>query len=296
MQKTSSSQFLLQSQRKQNISAHRRTPISSPSPSRKDYFNRSLQNKCTSPSFTRFVTKKLSSLFTAFLSCRNGGTERIKPEGKNQSHSKEISRSTNKSSKRFKYAGSKSSSNSTNTKNGVLFSIEEIYKATENFSPANKIGDGGFGTVYKGKLRDGTVVAIKRAQKNMYDKHLSAEFKTEIQTLSTIEHLNLVRLLGYLEEKEERIIVMEYVSNGTLRQHLDGFRGQWLELAERLAIAIDIAHAVTYLHTYTGNAFTESRGCSTSNGSKTTEESGGKPGGREGYEIGDAMPRKRQTV
>lgn len=59
----------------------------------------------------------------------------------------------------------------------------------------------------------------------MYDKILSAEFKNEIATLSTIEHLNLVRLFGYLEHGDERIIVVEYVSNGTLREHLDGKSG-----------------------------------------------------------------------
>lgn len=54
------------------------------------------------------------------------------------------------------------------------------------------------------------------------DKLLAMEFKNEILTLSTIEHLNLVRLYGYLEHGDERIIVVEYVANGTLREHLDG--------------------------------------------------------------------------
>lgn len=57
---------------------------------------------------------------------------------------------------------------------------------------------------------------------NMYDKRLSQEFKNEILTLSRIEHLNLVKLLGYLEHKDERIIIIEYIGNGTLREHLDG--------------------------------------------------------------------------
>ncbi|XP_052186277.1 calmodulin-binding receptor-like cytoplasmic kinase 1 isoform X3 [Diospyros lotus] len=82
------------------------------------------------------------------------------------------------------------------------------------------------------------------------DNNLFAEFKNEVLTLSKIEHLNLVRLLGYMEHGDERIIVVEYVSNGTLREHLDGIRGIELGIAERLDIAIDVAHAVTYLHTY----------------------------------------------
>ncbi|RWR92110.1 calmodulin-binding receptor-like protein cytoplasmic kinase 1 [Cinnamomum micranthum f. kanehirae] len=77
------------------------------------------------------------------------------------------------------------------------------------------------------------------------------EFKNEIETLSKVEHLNLVRFLGYLDHPDERIIVVEYVRNGTLRDHLYGSGGHGLDLAERLDIAIDVAHAVTYLHMYT---------------------------------------------
>ena len=57
---------------------------------------------------------------------------------------------------------------------------------------------------------------------NKYDKRLSLEFKNEILTLSMIEHLNLVRLYGYLEHGDEQMILVEYISNGTLREHLDG--------------------------------------------------------------------------
>ncbi|KAK1267438.1 Calmodulin-binding receptor-like cytoplasmic kinase 2 [Acorus gramineus] len=146
-----------------------------------------------------------------------------------------------------------SSHNSTQAEPGsVKFTMAEIYKATRNFSPNFKIGQGGFGTVYKGRLEDGTVVAIKRAKKNMYDKHLSVEFQSEVRTLARVEHLNLVRCLGYLEEEGERVIVVEYVPNGTLREHLDGMYGDTIDLAARLDIAIDVAHAITYLHMYTG--------------------------------------------
>ncbi|RWW82469.1 hypothetical protein BHE74_00009085 [Ensete ventricosum] len=92
------------------------------------------------------------------------------------------------------------------------------------------IGQGGFGTVYKATLDDGTPIAVKRAK------------KSEIKILGQIEHLNLVRLFGYLEENDERVVVTEYVPNGTLREHLDA----------RLDIAADVAHAVTYLHMYAG--------------------------------------------
>nr|GMD73429.1 calmodulin-binding receptor-like cytoplasmic kinase 1 [Ipomoea batatas] len=136
----------------------------------------------------------------------------------------------------------------------VDLSFDEICKGTGNFSASNKIGEGRFGTVYKAKLRDGSCVAIKRARKDNYDNRLTAEFKNEIMVLSKIEHLNLVRYYGYLEHRDEKIIVVEYVSNGTFREHLDGAQGKCLEMAERLDIAIDIAHAITYLHMYTGTA------------------------------------------
>ncbi|KAL7247354.1 hypothetical protein ACSBR2_002299 [Camellia fascicularis] len=159
---------------------------------------------------------------------------------------------SSRSQMRSKFSDSSGSSVATNGQVGtVAFSIEEIYKATDNFSTANKLGEGGFGTVYKGKLKDGSFVAIKRAKKqDMHEKRSFTEFKNEILTLSKIEHLNLVRLFGYLEHGDERIIVVEYIANGTLREHLDGTRGNELEISERLDIAIDVAHAVTYLHMY----------------------------------------------
>ncbi|CAL4973096.1 unnamed protein product [Urochloa decumbens] len=131
------------------------------------------------------------------------------------------------------------------------FSFQEICIATSNFSEQNRIGLGNFGTVYKAKLRDGSIVAVKRAAKNMHGGHLSVEFRSEIQMLSKVEHLNLVKFLGYVEYEDERLILVEYVNNGTLRQHLDGSRGEPLEFAQRLNIAIDIVHAIAYLHGYT---------------------------------------------
>ncbi|CAL4912580.1 unnamed protein product [Urochloa decumbens] len=130
------------------------------------------------------------------------------------------------------------------------FSLPQIQKATKNFSPNLKIGQGGSGTVYKGQLADGTLVAVKRAKKNVYDKHMGREFWNEIETLQRIEHLNLVRFHGYLEFGGEQLIIVEYVPNGNLREHLDCVNGKVLEFSLRLEIAIDVAHAITYLHTY----------------------------------------------
>ncbi|KAK9749425.1 hypothetical protein RND81_02G124600 [Saponaria officinalis] len=133
----------------------------------------------------------------------------------------------------------------------LKLTIEQIYKATKDFSPSLKLGQGGFGTVYRGTLDDGTLVAIKRAKRDEHGDHLGAEFNNEIKTLAQVDHLNLVKYYGFLEDAGERILVVEYVPNGTLREHLDGTRGDALDMSARLDIAIDVAHAITYLHTYT---------------------------------------------
>ncbi|KAG0583569.1 hypothetical protein KC19_3G147100 [Ceratodon purpureus] len=130
------------------------------------------------------------------------------------------------------------------------FAIADLARATNNFSPSNKIGQGGFGMVYKGRLRDGRLVAIKRGKKDAFEQRLSVEFHTEVEMLSQVDHLNLVKLLGYMEDGTERILVVEYVSNGNLGEHLDGTYGKVLDMSTRLDIAIDVAHALTYLHLY----------------------------------------------
>ncbi|KAK1291493.1 Calmodulin-binding receptor-like cytoplasmic kinase 3 [Acorus calamus] len=130
----------------------------------------------------------------------------------------------------------------------IHLNVNQVIKATHNFSPSLKIGGGGFGVVYKAELPDGQIVAIKRAKKENIAA-LRTEFSNEIELLAKIEHLNLVKLLGYIEKGNERIIITEYVRNGTLRDHLDGLHGV-LDFNQRLQIAIDVAHALTYLHLY----------------------------------------------
>ncbi|KAI4305167.1 hypothetical protein L6164_028553 [Bauhinia variegata] len=97
---------------------------------------------------------------------------------------------------------------------------------------------------------------LTKLAEDVQNRNLS-EFKNEVSTLSKTEHLNLLRLYGYLENQDEKIIIVEYVANGTLWEHLDDMycrkkciRGDELEMGERLDVAIDVAHAVTYLHMY----------------------------------------------
>ncbi|XP_077237966.1 calmodulin-binding receptor-like cytoplasmic kinase 3 [Tasmannia lanceolata] len=132
----------------------------------------------------------------------------------------------------------------------IHLNMSQINKATHNFSPSLKLGEGGFGTVYRAQLQDGQVVAIKRAKKEHCDA-LRTEFSSEVELLAKIEHRNLVKLLGYFDKGHERILITEFVPNGTLREHLDGLRGKILGFKQRLEIAIDVAHALTYLHLYT---------------------------------------------
>ncbi|KAL9992141.1 putative protein kinase RLK-Pelle-CrRLK1L-1 family [Helianthus debilis subsp. tardiflorus] len=103
----------------------------------------------------------------------------------------------------------------------VHLTMNELERATQNFSPSLKIGEGGFGTVYKAQLPDGQLVAIKRAKKEHSDA-LESEFRSETELLPITDHLNLVKLLGCIDEEHERLIITEYVPNGTLREHLDG--------------------------------------------------------------------------
>lgn len=129
----------------------------------------------------------------------------------------------------------------------VHLTYSQIAKATQNFSPNMLIGEGGFGSVYKAQLPEGQIVAIKRARKELFD---STEFSSEVEILSKIDHRHLVKLLGYVDKGNERIIITEYVTNGTLRQHLDGEHKNILDFNQRLEIAINVAHGLTYLHLY----------------------------------------------
>ncbi|KAL6636605.1 hypothetical protein ACP70R_024177 [Stipagrostis hirtigluma subsp. patula] len=132
-----------------------------------------------------------------------------------------------------------------------VLTIADICKATSNFSEKNIIRQGASGTIYKGKLKDGFQIAIKCVRKPFNGQYLSAELRCELETLLKIEHLNLVRVLGFFEREDDSVIVVEYISNGSLREHLDESRGNGLELTQRLSIAIDVANAITYLHEHT---------------------------------------------
>ncbi|KAE8056742.1 hypothetical protein FH972_013487 [Carpinus fangiana] len=95
------------------------------------------------------------------------------------------------------------------------FDFEPLKKATKNFDPANLLGKGGFGPVYQGKLEDGRLVAVKKLSLDTSWQGES-EFLAEVRTITSIQHKNLVRLLGCCSEGPHRLLVYEFMKNGSL--------------------------------------------------------------------------------
>uniref|UniRef100_A0A0D9ZX47 non-specific serine/threonine protein kinase n=1 Tax=Oryza glumipatula TaxID=40148 RepID=A0A0D9ZX47_9ORYZ len=126
------------------------------------------------------------------------------------------------------------------------FTLEDLKLSTNDFREINAIGAGGYGTVYRGKLPDGQLIAIKRSKQGSMQGGL--EFKTEIELLSRVHHKNLVGLVGFCFEKGERMLVYEFIPNGTLSEALYGIKGVQLDWSRRLKIALDSARGLAYLH------------------------------------------------
>lgn len=133
----------------------------------------------------------------------------------------------------------------------VVYPLWVLQKATDNFNPANLLGKGGFGSVYEGKLEDGSIVAVKRMDPELVSSKGLQEFQAEISMLGKVRHRNLVALLGYCTENNERLLVYEFMPQGTLSQHLFHWEQNGLKplnLNSRLLIALDVAHGMQYLH------------------------------------------------
>ncbi|KAJ7295433.1 hypothetical protein O6H91_Y189100 [Diphasiastrum complanatum] len=144
-------------------------------------------------------------------------------------------------------AGSKDSGSAPNLKGARWFPYTELKKATNNFSDSNQIGAGGYGKVYKGILLTGEVVAIKRAEGGSLQG--ATEFKNEIELLSRVHHRNLVGLIGFCYEQGEQMLVYEYMSNGTIREHIfSKDSSEDFHWRRRLEIALGSAKGLSYLH------------------------------------------------
>ncbi|KAK9291031.1 hypothetical protein L1049_009215 [Liquidambar formosana] len=131
-------------------------------------------------------------------------------------------------------------------KSARMFSLKEVKKATNGFSRDRLLGSGGFGEVYKGVLQDGTVVAVKSAKVGNIKSN--QQVLNEVGILSQVNHKNLVRLLGCCVEAEQPLMIYEYISNGTLHDHLHGKCSTFLNWKTRLKIALQTAEALAYLH------------------------------------------------
>ncbi|KAK4381802.1 Receptor-like protein kinase THESEUS 1 [Sesamum angolense] len=129
------------------------------------------------------------------------------------------------------------------------FRLEELQKATDNFSKSCLVGCGAFGNVYRGTFEAEGTLAIKKPHAESYTS--TEEFRNEVKLLSKVKHDNLVGLVGFCEEigpKAAKILVYEYVTNGSLLEYIMGRGGRSLTWRERVKIAIGAAKGIAHLH------------------------------------------------
>ncbi|KAK7392894.1 hypothetical protein VNO78_21344 [Psophocarpus tetragonolobus] len=131
-----------------------------------------------------------------------------------------------------------------NNLNPIRYEYGEIKRMTRSFRV--KLGEGGFGSVYKGKLRSGSNVAIKMLNNS---KSIGQEFINEVATIGRIHHINVVRLVGYCVEGKKRALVYEYMPNGSLDKFIFSKEGSVpLSYSKAYEISLGIAHGIAYLH------------------------------------------------
>ncbi|KAH6830998.1 hypothetical protein C2S53_006764 [Perilla frutescens var. hirtella] len=137
------------------------------------------------------------------------------------------------------------------TVESLLYDFAKVKTATNNFSDSNKLGEGGFGVVYKGKLQNGQEMAVKRLSKNSGQG--DQEFKNEVLLMAKLQHRNLVRLLGFSLQGAERLLIYEYVRNGSLDCFIfDPIKRLLIDWEMRYKIIREIARGLVYLHNDSG--------------------------------------------
>uniref|UniRef100_A0A5B7C7Q7 non-specific serine/threonine protein kinase n=1 Tax=Davidia involucrata TaxID=16924 RepID=A0A5B7C7Q7_DAVIN len=141
------------------------------------------------------------------------------------------------------------------------FSFNDLKTATKNFRSESLLGEGGFGCVFKGWIDENTftpskpgtgiVVAIKKLKTESFQGH--REWITEVNYLGQLRHENLVKLIGYCSESEHRLLVYEFITKGSLENHLFRKGVEPISWATRLRIAIDVARGLSFLHNLDAN-------------------------------------------
>ncbi|KAK2644782.1 hypothetical protein Ddye_019977 [Dipteronia dyeriana] len=136
-----------------------------------------------------------------------------------------------------------------NAPNLALYSLAYIEEATNRFSRENKLGEGGYGPVYKGVLQDGQEVAVKKLSKTSTQGF--EEFKNEVMLTAKLQHVNLVKLLGFCIEREEHMLIYEYMPNRSLDYYLfDPIKKYKLDWKKRIHIIEGICQGLIYLQEY----------------------------------------------
>jgi serine/threonine protein kinase len=128
----------------------------------------------------------------------------------------------------------------------IRYSYSDIKKMTKGFK--DKLGEGGYGSVYKGQLRNGDLVAIKMLGGK--SRANGQEFINEVATIGTIHHVNVVRLIGFCVEKTKRALVYEFMPNGSLDKHIFSRErlNNPLSCEKMFDIALGVARGIEYLH------------------------------------------------
>ncbi|XP_002988428.2 probable serine/threonine-protein kinase PBL7 [Selaginella moellendorffii] len=145
---------------------------------------------------------------------------------------------------------SRRSSYNGSTSEAQVFTYKQMQAATNNFTTSNEVGQGGFGSVFRGVLPDGRTAAIKQLDRG--GKQGDREFRVEVDMLSRLHSPHLLELIGYCADQEHRLLVYEFMPNGSVQEHLhsDGTSGRppMLDWDTRMRVALDAARGLEYLH------------------------------------------------
>ncbi|KAI9083680.1 hypothetical protein K1719_034381 [Acacia pycnantha] len=134
-----------------------------------------------------------------------------------------------------------------NDSNLTLFDLKDVVEATNNFSDTNMLGKGGFGSVYKGLLKDGMEIAVKRLSK--YSGQGIEEFRNEVTLIAKLQHRNLVRILACCVDGEEKMLIYEYLPNKSLDSFIfDQEKKLQLDWRKRFDVICGVARGLLYLH------------------------------------------------